>query len=449
MLRNYPSHTHLRNRFAEICSQHVGILESQIFTTLQSVNFPEVQIFTNTMPQYHKLLISEEAEISYHLSGYGIYKEEGLIRLLGEGIERYALVLAQTLYKNRIEYSSYNDIMKKGEVLPFEYMKLYLDNDLEELVALDKFKNIKNITKDDVIGWIKCPSIFDAGREIYIPAQFLFIGYTTSKEHNDCHFTLGFSKGVASHTNFKKAFKSAIMEAVEADSSMINWYTKMKCKRVKIDDPTLQKVISEALGKLPIEVFPVLMDLPDMPGHTFGLVLINKKNERPFFVMGCQSGLDPVQSLYRAFLEALGILYLGTYGALFSPQDFLETSDEKRFINLDSNVSYYADPSNTDEKLKLLKDMCKGEIALSEIENLSMENDEQEILYMLKKLRPISEYGVYLDITPPETADKGWRVVRTFFPELVQMSLPDFPYSNHPRIKEYGGIKNKHPHPLP
>ena len=86
---------------------------------------------------------------------------------------------------------------------------------------------------------------------------------------------------------------------------------------------------------------------------------------------------------------------------------------------------------------------------LGSLKSLEKTTFDEELSDILSKLKKKSTYGVYLDITPPEVRDKGWKIVRTFFPELVQMCLPSFPYSNHPRIKEFGGVKNDLPHPVP
>jgi thiazole/oxazole-forming peptide maturase SagD family component len=445
MLKNYPSHTNLKNRFGEICGQHAGILESQILFSAKTNYSPSPALCTNSMPAYHKLLIGENVDMSYHLSGYGYYREEAMIRLLGEGIERYALLIAPTLYKNKFVFASYKDIQKQGTVIPWEYIKIFSDEDYEKL---EKRTMIRNITQDDTIGWLKCSSIYDPEKEIFVPAQLLFTGYQTNTSVGEQYFAPGFSKGSASHTDFKKALKSAILEYVEADALMINWYTGRKCKKIILDDPTLLNMLSDLLGKQSYELMPFEYSLDELPGHTFGLALVNKKEEHPYIVMGCQTTLEPLSGMYRAVMEALAILYLANYGALVMPKDYLETTVQKSFANLDANVAYWAHAVDMGEKKAKLLGMLQGETALSGLKDYSGDID-LELEYILKKMKSVSEYGVFLDITPPEVKSKGWKCIRTFFPELVQMSLPGFPYSNHPRIKKYGGIKNDTPHPLP
>jgi len=398
------------------------------------------------MPKYHKLMLNENIEISYHLSGYGIYREEALIRLLGEGIERYGLLTASLMFKDKIVYASYNELMEKEEMIPWKYIKLYSDEDYEKL---KKNTMLRNITKDNIIGWLKCPSLFDAGKEYYVPAQCLFIGYQINEQAGEKLFTPGFSKGSSTHTNIKKALKGAIMEAVEADALMIKWYADNKAEKVIIDDLELLNIVNELLAGSDYELSVYNYSLQDMPANTFGVALVNKKDKTPFVTMGCSTSLDPVKGVYRGIMEALAILYLANNGSLVMPKDYLETTNEKEFINLDSNVAYWSNSKDIDIKRNILTGIFDGEIALSGMENYEKATDEEELTYLINSLRKESKYGVYLDITPVEVAGKGMKVMRVFFPELVQMSFPGFPYADHPRVKKYGGIKCELPHPLP
>jgi thiazole/oxazole-forming peptide maturase SagD family component len=445
MLRYYPSHNNLKNRFKQICSQHFGIMESQILMAANSISAPNIAMCTNRMPDYHKILVHHNSEMNYHLSGYGLYMEEALIRILGEGIERYALLVAAKLFNDKIVIASYNEMKLKGIVMPWEYIKIYSDLDY---IKLQKKINVSNITPDDQIGWLKCPSIFDPEKEIYIPSQLLFIGLPLNVDANEKMFIPAFSKGAAAHTDLKKALKSAVMESIEADALMIRWYTNDKPKKILIDDTTLVGVLSEYIGKLDMEVVAYEYTLPDMPAHSFGVALLNNQKVRPVAILGCQTNMDPSKGIYRATFEALAIHYLASNGPIILPEHYLDTVDKKDFTNLDTNVAFWTNAEDADFKRKFFHSMYEGEVPFSTLKDHSAKDDE-ELSYLLNKLKEVSEYGVYLDITPPDVEGKGWKVVRTFFPELVQMSLPGHPYSDHPRIKKHGGIHNELPHPVP
>ena len=260
-------------------------------------------------------------------------------------------------------------------------------------------------------------------------------------------FIGGFSKGSASHKNIKLALKSAITEIIECDACMIKWYTDSKVKEVVIDDDVLNETINTILKDIDykIRVFDYTVD--KKLGYVFTVMLINKSEKSPYIVVGASSGLNPKKVIYRAFMEALAILTLNINGPLSMPADYLETKYQKTYLNLDSNVNYWASLDDKDKKLKFINSKVTEKIELKKYKNLE-ENTDLE--YLFNGLYNISKYAVYLDITPTEIADKDLHVMRVYVPELVQMSMPAFPYSKHPRIIKNGGISNNEfPHPLP
>ncbi|MGA3372333.1 MAG: YcaO-like family protein [Terracidiphilus sp.] len=394
------------------------------------------------MPNYHKVLLGEKAEIQYHLAGYGVYSEESLIRLLGEAIERYALIIAAATAKKRLFKASYNDLKSESNVMPWELINIFSDKDYEKMRGKIIFRSI---TPDDKISWLWCPSLFNPGKDICVPAQCLFTGLSFQDE---IPFVTSFSKGCASHTDPKLALRSALLEAVEADAIMIRWYTLTKSRRVILDDPILRDMITEIFSDLDVEIVPYEYTIPGMPGHAFGVAVLSKGTERPTVLVGTGAGLNPSATLYRTLIEAVAIFYMGYNGPALQPRDYLTDIDEHSHTNLDSNVAYWAGSEDGDAKRASMRNMVEGEVKLSTLKNYQSTIDE-ELDYILGKLKNISSYAVRLDITPPELGHTDWSVARVFFPEMVQVSLPSFPYSAHPRLLQFGGIQNHLPHPSP
>ncbi len=133
---------------------------------------------------------------------------------------------------------------------------------------------------------------------------------------------------------------------------------------------------------------------------------------------------------------------------MMSPTDFLYNGKDD-FLNLDSNVAYWTKAENQETKERILNEMWEGTVNMSTFSNLNTGNDMKNLEYLIGKLSKISKYAVYLDITPPEVINKGLKVMRVFIPELVQLSYPGFPYTQHPRVLENGGISVDFPHPMP
>ena len=446
MIKYYPSHKNVLNKYNSICGHQTGIMDSIIVMQANSVIAQNINTCTSMLPDYHKILLGDNSEVNYHLSGYGIYRDEAIIRLLGEGVERYALFTANLYFEEKLKYASYNQLKEKypNNVIPFAYVKIYSDEDCNKLNSLGI---LENITEDDILSWVLLPSLFDREKEYYVPAQNFFLSHIIRREKKEKVFIGGFSKGSASHKNIKLALKSAITEIVECDACMIKWYTESKVKEVVIDDDVLNETINTILRDIDykIRVFDYTID--KKLGYVFTVMLINKNEKSPYIVVGASSGLNPKKVIYRAFMEALAILTLNINGPLSMPADYLETKYQKTYLNLDSNVNYWASLDDKDKKLKFINSKVTEKIELKKYKNLE-ENTDLE--YLFNGLYNISKYAVYLDITPTEIADKDLHVMRVYVPELVQMSMPAFPYSKHPRIIKNGGISNNEfPHPLP
>ncbi|MDQ5851212.1 MAG: YcaO-like family protein [Chloroflexota bacterium] len=425
-----------------MCSQHFGIAESLIVQVTQVSRAPRMHTMTARLPHYHKVLLGEKTEMQYHLAGYGVYREEALIRLLGEAIERYALVTAAAAVKQRLVKASYNDLKSDPDVMPWDLITIFSDTDYARMRGKVQFRSI---TPDDQISWIWCPSLCKPGKDICIPAQCLFTGVEFQDE---IPFMTAFSKGCASHTVPKLALRSALLEAVEADALMVRWYALTKARRILLDDPILRDMIAEIFCELDVEIVPYEYTMPGMPGHVFAVGLLSRGAERPTVLLGTGAGLIPGATLYRTLIEAAAIFYVGYNGPVVQPRDYLMETDEHSHTNLDSNVAYWASADDGDQKRWFIKNMADGEVKLSTLANYQSTIDE-ELEYIIGELQSISSYAVHLDITPPELDQTDWSVARVFIPELVQVSLPSFPYSGHPRLRQVGGVRNRLPHPSP
>ena len=445
MLNYYPSHVHIRNNYRRIGGQHAGIVESQLLLCNRQPSAPKLAICANQMPHYEQILVSDQAKINYHLSGYGIYREEAMTKLYGESVERYALLAASGMWQDKVIYHTYNEMAQMYDMLPWEYIKIFSDEDYEELSTKT---NIRNITEDDVIGWLECPSLIEPEKKCFIPMQCLFIGYHVREDLGEKIFVPSFSKGSAAHVSIFKALESAVMEAVEADAFMLNWYTDSRGRKLNGDSLELLRLEENILGGTDYALDLYDFSMEGLPGSVIAAQLTNQRGKAPYILMGCSASLDPVRAAYRALSEAATIHYLAANGPMMSPTDFL-SSGKDSFLNLDSNVAYWTKAENQEKKAEILKTIFREQANLSGIEDENRGNERDNLEHILSRLKKISKYAVYLDITPPEVIGTGLKVMRVFIPELVQLSYPGFPYSRHPRVLEFGGITNAFPHPMP
>jgi thiazole/oxazole-forming peptide maturase SagD family component len=447
----YPYTSHLlEDVLKTVCAEQSGIVQGLLASPVRYSKALAIRSVVANMPAYHKILLNPDLDMQYHLSGYGMFYEEALIRLAAEAIERYALLVAPHTLGNRLRYGSYRELAVNGDVIPFELLTLYSDADYERLNAGD-YRGLRRVGQDDVVGWVRCATLADPERELWVPAQMLFVGYPINREHGEIPFCPGFSTGTAAHASFEKALQNALLEFVEIDALMVTWYTGLKARLVAMNNLTLAALCPDLFSEKP--KFDIhLLDLrvlDSVEACALGAVLVNREDARPLIAFGAQGSLDPVHACYRALMEAVAISFLGLYGPLYLPRQYFVAESRPDFTDLDRNVAFFAAPEDAAGKRRIIREMMGETAALTGMRNFETGDARADTARLVKDLSGVSEHGVFLDITPPETRSRGWYVARVFLPELVTMCVPGVPYSEHPRIKSFGGIKNHYPHPLP
>lgn len=452
MVRFYPSYNNVFKTFEKVAGSQTGILNSMVTPLVNYKGEPNLKSMTGTMPDYHKQILKGGQGVQYHIIGYGSHYEEAFVKYVGESIERYSTLVGSELVKDKIVYASYKEISKTGKTMPIKYMDVFTEKQVKDIKDMNLILCDKKVTEDDIIGWIKCPSLFNREEEIWVPAQMLFIGYENDKSKGEHRYIPAFSTGTASHISLEKAFLNALIEYTQIDAFMINWYTKGKCKRVIIDDEYVNSIIKkhEIDENSPFEIIPLYITLDDVELPNFTVCLRRKDKKAPYILVGVQADLDPVHGLLRGIMEAIPIAQSTFYNTIFHREAVEEvTGENAKYIDLDKNVMYYAMPQDAEEKSNLIDEFIDGEIKLSEIKSYANYNEEESIRHLVGELSKVSEYAVYMDLTPPEAREKGWYVMRVLVPEILEMCIPDFPFANHPRMIQYGGVKNEYPHPMP
>ncbi|GAA0732297.1 YcaO-like family protein [Clostridium oceanicum] len=452
MIQFYPSFNNVLDNFHSLAGNQTGIMKSVIMPLVNIESDVNLKSMTGTMPNYHKQLFKEDVNVQYHIIGYGSYYEEALIKYTGESIERYSTVVTPKMVEDKIVYATYREISKLGKTMPLKFMDVFTKEQLEENSKYNKEFSDKKVTEDDVIGWIKCPSLFNPKEDIYVPAKMMFVGYTANEKKGEKAYIHSFSTGTASHKSLKKALLNALVEYVQIDAMMINWYTNRKAPKVIIDDPRVKNILqSVGLGEDSVyEIIPLYISLKDLPLPIFSIFLRRKDKKMPYLLYGVQGDFDVYNGVLRGIMEGASISYSSYFNAVYNTDAIKKAvKEDVKFLDLDSNVMFYAANNKIEKKDDLVNSFIDGEINLSEvptIENLSVDSQIENLIKYLKK---VSEYAVYLDITPPESREKGWYVMRVLIPEILEMCIPDFPFKNHPRIVKHGGVTNGYPHPMP
>ncbi|GGM78486.1 YcaO-like family protein [Dactylosporangium sucinum] len=448
-LAHYPSMTRLMRRYRHLGGNQTGILPGYFFNVAEIPGEPWLRSMTATMPHYHRLIMNDPLkDVQYHLSGYSLYHEDAMIRMMGEAVERYAGMVAVRLFDQEFRYATFRELSREGECLPLEYLGMFSPEQQRDIGRLLHGYADRPPTEDDVIAWVRCPALTRPGEDLWVPAQMFFGGYTPSATHGDLLFTPSFSTGTAAHVSLENALRNALIEIVQLDSFILNWYTPNPCPQVVIDDDDVLRVLDTMrLGPdSDYRVKATYLTRPDLPLPTIAVVLDRKTDALPILSYGMQGDADPQRALLRAAMESAAILVLPTFSGIFDPTGVHAAANATHYLDLDSNVLFYASPPDADRKRAIFADRSSGSVKLSEIAPLSGSSTLESLIAMVAG---VSRWATYLDVTPPELADTDWKVVRVLIPELLSMCLPGMPPKAHPRMVAHGGVTNDYPHPVP
>ena len=429
----------LYNNYLFISGGNSGFLNNKVHQIPNADKAGKFYAMSSQFAEYGQVL-NDNRKISYHLSGYGLSREEAFIRLIGEAIERYSIVHCGELLKRKFVCYSYNNLQSiDANVVALEYLNV-TDGSYSEGA----------IEGDDLIGWFKCIDLFNRD-PIYVPAQMFSLKYFPSFYSNITKEKKVFnaiSTGTASHTSQKKALLNGLVEYLQIDSFMLFWYTdKFKAKRVILDDYMTSFLQKNRL--MPEDAELIILDFTfDKPISVFGFFII--RDHYPILTFGVQGGADPYHTLYRGLLEALSIYRYNYVVPVLDQEVFkLAHDDKNKFLDLDSNVVYWASEKDIDRKLSYVYGKIEGTIPIE-----SMKQDSYCDDTVMGKILDYCRYNNFhiatLDITAPELEYTDWSTVRVIIPELLPMCIPAIPFNNHPRMKVFGGgVHDYIPHPLP
>ncbi|HHV42917.1 MAG TPA: hypothetical protein GXX72_08825 [Clostridiaceae bacterium] len=417
-----------------------------------------LNIVTGGMPEYTKLLISPDHDMSYHISGYGNFFEEADIRFMGESVERYAGITAHILHEPRIRYCSRAELVNEGhKVMP---LNLLAGLDQEQLAKMNKFNKIYRVerfTEDDKMHWVQAMALQDFDQTIWVPASSFFIGFTKDQIQMP-----SFTTGTACHEDIYRAFINSILEYVQIDAFMLHWYTDLPKQQIAFESlpQNLQSAIERSLGDNVSRYEILYVNYSDQATVNIPIVgvfiLAKDETSYPRIAFGVQAGMDLDNAIYRGTQEALAVLEMSTYVPVNNPEIIeLARDPGNNFFDLDSNVAFYALPEKEKENREFIYKYINETITYQEYADsfnlptgkTGKEKYAARLEWLLQGVNSFSEYGCFLDITPTNIKDPTMLVMRVFIPELMQMSFPGFPYKLHPR---YEGLNlETYPHALP
>ncbi len=379
---------------------------------------------------------------AHHIGGSGMVLDEAVIRCLGETVERYAQLVSEVTLQPRIVFRSYNRIECHGEsVLSPAYLIYFTQAQL----ALRGFP-FQAFERDLSLGWIKAAS-FTGEPDTWIPAQLLLVGYVPKRKQGEPWLSSAVTTGTAAHTVPELALRNAILELIQIDSVMGHWYSAPRAPEILLDSRTsaLATVIRKRFGTHSPPRFYWVRNA-DLVSFTISCVI--RQRSLPCLGVGLGADTRLVPAMYKALLEALGVVQLAKIN-LFERACAAEGAPPiapDSIYDLDSNTAYY---SQRDHGGYVEAKFGGSDLKASDLPPDSCLAPKQELRMLVDSFRTTGKRLFYLDLTCPDVRELGFVAVRVWSPDTLSLCLPSAPAAAHPRFNDYGGISHFHPHPYP
>jgi thiazole/oxazole-forming peptide maturase SagD family component len=383
---------------------------------------------------------------AYHIGGSGFLARESMIRILGETVERYAQLMCEFNSQLHLKQGSYNEMAAHEEkIISYEDLQLYSTSQFNSENFL-----FSPPSKDAQLTWVQMHSCFDH-TPIWIPAQYVLVGYQVKATHNEPWLTAAVTTGTATHTQTALALRSAILELVQLDNVMGHWYTAYHAYEIIADQRlhALTNLIKRYEARTQHTFKFYFIPSPDLIGFTIACLYL-QKNGLPKVAIGLGSDLNLEAAMYKAFLEAAATVSLarmvvlkGDYG-LDKHQGAI---DPKRIYDLDRNVEYYANGHNFNRIVERF--LAMPSIVASDLPSDINVDVNAQIARLVDAFKTTNKSLYYLNLSNVEAEALGFKVARVWSPNVLSLCLPSAVPALHPRFNAFGGLKHEDAHPYP
>ena len=383
---------------------------------------------------------------SYHIGGSGVFRDEPLIKCIGETVERYSQVASELALGGEVRIETYDRLPDDGPArLDLRCFELYAEDQL----ARPGFP-FSAFDPSEPLGWLSVRSLIDNG-ETWAPAQLLLIGYAIRRHLGERWISSSMTTGTAAHTSRELALRNALLELIQIDSVVGHWYGRGVCHEVRLDARTevIAGLLKAQFASATAAAKFYWLPNPDLPGFTIVCVISSHDGRLPARAAGIGIALTLNEAIYKALMETVGVFQLAKLSLVNQEQEAgtAKAIDPAAIYNLDDNVRWYAWPQNVaplDARYR-----AGSPVAASQLPADVRKGADDEIEYLIGAFANSGKRLYQMDLTLPDVAQLGFSSARVWSPDTLSLCLPSAPPKRHARFEAYGGFAHDLPHPYP
>ncbi|WP_433166900.1 TOMM precursor leader peptide-binding protein [Kribbella sp. CA-247076] len=330
-------------------------------------------------------------------SGKGWTRAEARDSALGEALERYA---AMTWQPERRITSTYDGLDRPA--LHPRQLVLYADHQYDSL----PFQPWRPETE---LEWVPAQSLV-TGDDVWIPLSATHLGYRSAAA-----LFPATSNGFAAGLNRSSATLRALLEVIERDAFLIAWSHRLPGRSVAAAEVPDEQVRAIAATHARRGVELVVHLLPTDTVATVVLA-IAWSDQAPAAVVGVAAAMEPVAAARSAVLEVGQVRPL-LRSRLRLPAVRARMAElaavPSEVATLDDHDLAYADPDAAATGLRFLRE--SPQVPWPQ----AVAQDNGDLPSLVRSLSQVAADVLAVEVTPPDVARLGVRVVRGLVPGFV------------------------------
>nr|WP_199332664.1 YcaO-like family protein [Anabaena catenula] len=427
-------------RWRDLVSPHTGIIRALDRFTKPYTEFEFPVLWQAELANFQ--LRKQQDDLRYGV-GRGMTDEQAIFGAVGEAIERYCGGIVDY---GRLIVSSYEELGNRA--VPPSVFSSFSDQQYSD--PNFPFPAFDPTTQTS---WMNALSLV-SNQQVLVPAFLVYLDWDGDQPGD--HILPVTSNGMASGPSLEFAAYRGLCELIERDAFIITWLNRLPAPRIYFDHrPGIETEIARHYARFGIEL--VAFDLTtDIKVPVVMAMLIDHSGKSPAVSTGLGCHLDGETAFHKAIFEVCQ----ARFGDI-----------ERMATGAGANLHQYSDVKYLDDHNAFFYTMARlGELDFlfhhdqsCKVEDLPTNQSQSEVEKLQSVIARLHSVGVqaYLvEITTPDIASLGFRVVRTLASELVPIY---FGYGQEPlgtrRLFEvperlgYGGRRTENdlnpcPHPM-
>jgi ribosomal protein S12 methylthiotransferase accessory factor len=394
------------SRWRDLVSPHTGIIRA-----MERISKPytecELPVIWQAELGYYQ--IRKQIENLHFGIGKGMTDEQAILGAVGEALERYCGGIVD---RRRIVVSSFAecDHLRWAEChrsLPPPTFYSFSEQQYSD-------PNFPYPAFDPTLqtSWIAA-QVLGSNDRVFVPMSLTYLDWCGEQPGDD--IVPATSNGMASGSSVEFAAYGGLCELIERDALIITWLNRLPAPRIHFQhQPGILREIARNYARFDIEL--IAFDFTtDIKVPVVVAIAIDHSGQGPAVVTGLGCHLDAQTALRKAIFEI----------SQARPGDL-----ERMANGAGANLHKYEDIQNMDDHSAFFYSSARlGEwdflldhnqsLQVEDLPTYTFESEVEKLQTVVSRLKSAGVEAYLVDITTPDIASVGFRVVRTLATELV------------------------------